>query len=320
MEADAVARSVRNDPRPFGGLIVLWLGCDKQIAGVVKFADFENELMFASVEEVQANHSATSYFQSLVGTPNFRAHPLLINERYRQDHPWGEALIQIGEGIMRVIPLSSFPVISLDSVDSNIVFEIDQVIVSGSHEECNKVAKNVIARQAAADGKTMYTEISSNECLDEPLLSGAISRSNGTELQYDEFHWIENLLCSTMLQIGEHPPKSKVNILRRDAEDVLLVRFENGELFPLPKLIFYAEVDGLRISRCQFPLRYCAFATPDAVQGRSMNNVYINDLLMGHGRTYVALSRARTRAGVAVLENTTEIRVDQNQRCMMHLG
>ena len=159
---------------------------------------------------------------------------------------------------------------------------------------------------AARESAPLYVERAEDHVVDEPLLAHALAGRNKSGLQYDEIRWTPGMYGSTMLRIGRRPAKSKFQFVRKEGS-VIWIRFEDGYLFPLPRIPMSGEIDGLACRRIQYPVRFPSVCAADMAQGRTMKLVVLGSTkYFGHGRLYVACSRVTKRENLYRLVTTEQ--------------
>ncbi|KHJ90832.1 hypothetical protein OESDEN_09312 [Oesophagostomum dentatum] len=96
---------------------------------------------------------------------------------------------------------------------------------------------------------------------------------------------------------------------------VLGCRFASGER--KGKFVLIPRIDNFtdkgvpfRLRRRQFPIRLAFAMTINKAQGQSLTHVgvHLQSEVFSHGQLYVALSRARSRAGVKVYTTNTRVK------------
>ncbi len=93
---DWMLREIRDDPRPFGGLFVIFVGDSAQIAPALDRAQHDGMLAFQSTEEAVYGVSAKRCLDDLGdAVPH---HTLTTNERCAADPEWGATCDAVASG------------------------------------------------------------------------------------------------------------------------------------------------------------------------------------------------------------------------------
>jgi ATP-dependent DNA helicase PIF1 len=282
---DEVARHIRRDKRPFGGIQVVFVGDFFQLPPVVKASEGELTFVFESptwksiVQETisltQIHRQADPEFQKIlnearVGSLSEESIAVL---KGRQGLPWAEELIRPTLLFTRRA--------EVDNVN-------DRNLKALPAERKLFKAETVFAPLEGLQGYTNET----------PEVKRAIEK-----LDKDAPYMVELVLAQgaqVMLLVNKDPELGLVNgsrgvVVGFDGMGIPMVQFKHGAPIPIPAASWESdEVEGLY--RKQIPLRLAYAITIHKAQGATLDSALIDigTSTFEYGQAYVALSRVRS--------------------------
>ena len=313
---EAVSRTlmdIRNDPRPFGGLTVVFGGDFRQILPVVRRGSPE-KIIGASV----CRSSIWQKVQVLRLHRNQRLEPTEESSRFAS---W---LLGVGSDQARSGSITLPPSMVVQSINELLDFVYpglksgntlpppdffhDRAILAARNGDVNRINHDVlrmlggtetilfsadkVVTESGADASTAQYPVELLRSLDAPGLPPG------------ELHI--KIGCPLILLVNLSPSRGLCNgtrmVLRRASHRVLEVSIlggsHNGSIALIPRVSLTPNPDGsdfpFVLRRCQFPVRLAFAMSINKSQGQSLKFVGL-DLrvpVFTHGQLYVALSRA----------------------------
>uniref|UniRef100_UPI00358E4B35 ATP-dependent DNA helicase PIF1-like n=1 Tax=Myxine glutinosa TaxID=7769 RepID=UPI00358E4B35 len=328
---DVLLRDITQVPQPFGGKFMFLGGDFRQVLPVLP-----REGRQATVRQCIRNSHLWHHFQQFRTVINMRA---VRDETYRRFSEW---LLRIGTGdephddnnqvtlpqeimcetLQDMLNFVYPPTPGAPNLMQDPVYMSERCCLTPLNEDSHQI-NDLILQQLPTP---VHTYLSTDSVLsDDPeeVAAYAIEFLNAQTPNGLPKHKLELKLGATIILMRNiNPKKGLCNGTRLIVRDLqrhvicaaILSTEYRGQYVMLPKIAISSQDSPLPITivRCQFPVRLAYCLTINKAQGQSLRYVglYLPKPVFSHGQLYVAVSRAKSFAGLKVF--TSNGRLTEN--------